>query len=559
MRTFSIPTTVMLLGSSPLLSQGGPTTSELVAPASDACTSIMVSRGASADGSTMITYSADAGFMPRLLHVPGGRHEAGAMVDVAGWENDVVRGQIEQARETYKVVGLINEHQVALGETTTGGRRELRDPDGLLDYDALMLLTLQRSRTARQAIDVIVDLTGRYGYGSGGETIAIADESEVWVMEIIGRGAGQKGILWVAARVPEGCISASANMARITGFPRDDPENWRFAPDVIQFAIDKGYYDPGRDGDFSWRHAYHPDPSNRSKRVCGARVWSIYRRARPSVEWSSDWHRGVEGAQDYPLFIEVDEKLAVRDVMGLMRDHYEGTPYDMTVGVDAGPFGSPYRFRGLTWQVDGVDYCWERPISTQQAGFVMLAQCRGWLPDAVGGIYWFTPDDCYTSCFVPLYCGIDALPAAYQRGDYQQFSWDSAWWLFNFVSNQAYDRWSRIIPDVLTAQRHHEAAFVIRQVVVDKQAQSMSGDAEALARYLTGIAVAGGDRLVEDWRELATQILTKNVDGYVKQDGRARGVGYSEPWLRRVVGERGEQLALPPKSQSRPPGGRPGR
>jgi len=519
-------------------------------PDTDACTSIMVSRGASADGSTMITYSADAPFQPKLLLVPGGTHELGEMVDVAGWEDDRVSGKIPQAAQTYKVVGLMNEHQLTLGETTTGGRRELRNPEGLLDYDALMLLTLQRAKTAQEAITTIDALTREHGYCSSGETIAIADVNEVWVMEIIGRGPGLKGIVFVAARVPEGCISASANMARITTFPRNDPENWRFSPDVVGFAQEKGFYDPARDGEFSWRRAYHPNPTNLSKRGCGTRIWSIYRRAAPSREWPTDWHRGVAGAEDYPLFIQPDSKLGVRDVMGLMRDHYEGTPFDMTQGVDAGPFQSPVRFRELSWKVDDATYCWERPIATQQAGFVMLGQCRGWLPDAVGGIYWFTPDDPYTSCFLPLYCGIDKLPQAYTRGTYDEYSSDSAWWTFNLVSNLTYDRWSRIVPDVLAEQQEHEQWFLQRQAAVDQAATALAEDPRGLSRYLTEVAVGSGEALFADWSTLADEILTKHVDGYVKQDdGRARGVGYSEEWRRQVVRERGAALLVPPEPE----------
>jgi dipeptidase len=341
-------------------------------------------------------------------------------------------------------------------------------------------------------------------------------------------------------------------MARITTFPRDDHDNWRFSPDVVEFAISKGFYDPQRDGEFSWARAYHPHPGNVSKRTCGTRIWSIYRRAAPGREWPTAWHRGVEGAEDYALFVQPDRKLGVRDVMALMRDHYEGTPYDMTQGLDAGPFQSPVRFRDLTWKVGDVTYCWERPIATQQAGFVMLAQCRGWLPDAVGGIYWFTPDDPYTSCFLPLYCGIDALPAAYVRGTYREFSMDSAWWVFNFVSNLTYDRWSRVVPDVLAAQQDHEQWFVQRQAAVDQAAAALAHDPAALSRYLTEVAVASGEALFADWSALAKSILTKHVDGYVRQEGgRARGVGYGEEWRRRVVAERGAALAVPPDRPDR--------
>lgn len=514
----------------------------------DACTNILVSAGASVDGSVMITYSADAPFLPRLLHLPAADHAEGALVDVWGWESDDVRGQIPQVAHTYKVVGLMNEHQLALGETTTGGRRELRNRDGLLDYDALMLLTLQRARNAREAIATIDALVNEYGYGSGGETISIADKNETWMMEIIGKGPGVKGAVWVAARIPDGYISAHANMSRITEFPLDDPENWLYAPDVIDFAVEQGFYDPQAGAPFRYRDVYHPGTSTSTYRACATRVWSIYRRAVPSVTFSDDFHRGVEGASDYPLFVRPDEKLSSHDVMQLMRDHYEGTPYDMTQGLAAGPFNSPMRFRGLGFKVDGRSYSWERPIATQQAGFVMLAQCRNWLPDPVGGVYWFTPDDPYTSVFVPFYCGSDALPDCYLEGDHDAFSFDSAWWVFNMVSNLTYDRWSRILPDVQAVQRETETAFMELMPIIDKVAARLAKeDPELLGRYLTEHSLAAGQRTFETWRDLAGFILTKHNDGYVNEViRRPRGVGYPEEWLRRVIADEGEARALDP-------------
>ncbi|MBL8731097.1 MAG: C69 family dipeptidase [Planctomycetes bacterium] len=512
----------------------------------DACTSIMVSRGASLDSSVMITYSADAPFLPKLLHHAGGEHPAGAPCDVVGWEDDQQRGAVEQVRRTYAVVGLINEKQLALGETTTGGRPELVDPDGQLDYDALMWLTLQRAKNAREAITTIDELCRRYGYGSSGETFAIADPDEVWVMELIGKGRGEKGIVWVAARVPEGCISASANMARIGSFPLDDPEHWRYAEDVVDFAIEKGFYDPKSGAPFSWRDAYHPNPDAVSKRACATRVWSIFRRAAPSLDLSPDFHRGVAGAEPYPLFVKVDQKLAVRDVMALMRDHYEGTPFDLTQGLAAGPFQSPLRCRGLTFEVDGRRYAWERPIATQQAGFTMLAQCRRWLPDAVGGVYWFTPDDPSTSCFTPLYCGITRLPPAYVTGSYERFRWDSAWWVFNLVSNLTYDRWSRIVPDVLTAQAAHEQRCLDMLPAIDRAATELAARDPALVqRFLTDWSVGTAESLFTDWQALAADIITKQVDGFVREGGRATSPGYDPAWLRRVIAEQGAALALP--------------
>jgi dipeptidase len=517
-----------------------------LAGAADACTSLVVSRGASKDGSVMITYSADAPFMPRLLRVAGGTHPAGAMVDVRGWENDQVRGQVRQAGRTYTVVGLMNEHQLSLGETTTGGRRELVDRKGQLDYDGLMMLTLQRAKTAREAIRVMDELVKEYGYGSSGETFSIADKDEAWIMELIGKGPGVKGAVWVAARVPDGCITAHANMSRITTFPLDDPDNWLYSPDVVSFAVEKGYYKTDSGKPFSFRDAYHPNLGASQKRGCAGRVWSLYRRAAPGREFSADFFRGKEGAEDYPLFIKPDRPLSVHDVMELMRDHYEGTPYDMTKGLDAGPFGSPVRFRDLAWSVDGKNYMWERPISTQQAGFVVVTQSRKALPDPVGGVTWFTPDEASTSCFTPLYCGIDALPEPYARGDYKKFSWDSAWWVFNLVSNLTYDRWSRVLPDVQQAQRERESALLKMQPVIEETAVKLASTDETLMRsFLTNYSVSTGDAVFRRWQELAETILTKHVDGYVKSSGGRPGApGYSQEWLRKVVADRPDQFKL---------------
>jgi dipeptidase len=494
----------------------------------------------------MVTYSADAPFMPRLLRIPGGEHPDGEMIDVRGWEDDRVRGRVRQVARTYAVVGMMNEHQLAMGETTTGGRRELVDHKGLLDYDGLMVLALQRAKTARDAIRVIDALVTEYGYGSSGETFSIADKDEAWIMELVGKGPGVKGAVWVAARVPEGCITAHANLSRITTFPLDEPENWLYSADVVRFAVEKGFYKTDSGKAFSFRDAYHPNIGASQKRGCAGRVWSIYRRSAPGQAFSDAYFRGEEGSDDYPLFIKPDNPLSAHDVMELMRDHYEGTPYDMTKGVDAGPFGSPYRFRDLAWAVDDQGYMWERPISTQQAGFVVVTQSRRTLPDAVGGVVWFTPDEAYTSCFTPLYCGIDALPDPYGRGDYGKFSWDSAWWVSNLVSNLAYDRWSRIIPDVLLAQREREAALLKMQPVIEEAAVKLADSDEALMRaFLTNYSVSTGEAVFRRWQELAEVILTKHVDGYVKATGgRPKAAGYSNDWLRRVVAERPEQFKL---------------
>jgi dipeptidase len=512
-----------------------------------ACTSIIVSRGASKDGSVMVTYSADAPFMPRLLRVQGGTYPPGTMVDVRGWENDQIRGQVKQAARTYTVVGLMNEHQLSLGETTTGGRRELVDRKGQLDYDGLMMLTLQRAKTAREAIKIIDELAREYGYGSSGETFSIADKDEAWLMELIGKGPGAKGIVWVAARVPDGYITAHANMSRITTFPLNDPANWVYSPDVVSFAVEKGFYKTDSGKPFSFRDAYHPGLGASTKRACAGRVWSIYRRSAPSQGFAADFYRGETGTGDYPLFIKPDKALSVADTMELMRDHYEGTPFDMTKGLDAGPFASPFRARDIRFEVDGKAYSWERPIATQQAGFVVVTQSRKTLPDAVGGVTWFTPDEASTSCFTPLYCGISALPEPYVRGDYKKFAWDSAWWVTNVVSNLAYDRWSRIYPDILKARSEQESALFKMQPVIEDAAVKLAASDESLMRaFLTNYSVSTGEAVFRRWQGLAESILTKHVDGYMKdENGRPRAPGYSPEWLRKVINDRPEQFRLP--------------
>jgi dipeptidase len=515
-----------------------------------ACTSIVVSRGASKDGSVMITYSADAPFMPKLLYVPGAKHTPGELFQVRAWENDQLCGPIKHVAQTYSVVALMNEHQLSLGETTTGGRRELVNREGILDYDALMLLTLQRAKTAREAIKVIDELAREYGYKSSGETFSIADPNEAWIMELIGKGPGSKGIVWVAARVPDGMITAHANLSRITTFPLDDPENWQYAPDVIEFAIEKKFYSTDSSKPFSYRDAYHPNIGPAQQRSCAGRVWSIYCRSAKSKEFSDAYFRGKEGAEDYPLFIKPDKQLAVADVMALMRDHYEGTPYDMTKGIDAGPFGTPYRYRELNFKVDGKSFMWERPISTQQAGFVVVSQSRKGMPDAVGGVTWFTPDDASASCFTPLYCGITALPAPYIKGDYKKFEWDSAWWVSNLVSNLCYDRWSRIYPDVQAAQAKREGELLKMQPVIEEAAAKLGSTDPALMReFLTNYSVSTGEAVFRNWQEVAGSIITKHVDGYVKNpQGRGRGAGYSPDWLKRVVTDRPNQFKVEMKS-----------
>ena len=513
-------------------------------PSAAACTSILVSKGASADGSVLITYACDGRFHPHLRHRAAADHEPGSSLEIKDWSGEV-RGVIGQVEHTYSVVGLMNEHQLAISETTTTGREELQNPDGLLHYWDLMQLALQRARTAREAIQVMTTLVAEHGYRSTAESFSIADPNEVWLMEMIGRGPGGDGAVWVAMRIPEGYISAYANAPRIRHIPLDDPDNCLYSPDVISFAVEHGYYDPSSDRQFDFAAAYDM-PTQQSRRYTATRVWSIFRRAAPSLDLDPAFHRGDNEAEPYPLWIKPDRKLTVADVMALMRDHYEGTPYDMRQGVDAGPYGTPVRSRPMSWDLDGERHTWERPISTQQTGFSFVSQSRSWLPDAVGGVLWYGLDDTYTSCYVPFYAGIDRVPVSYTVGRLDQFSWDSAWWVFNFVANIANLKYSFMVEDILAVQREFEDRFMAMQPVVEKTALELAqADPELLRQYLTQYSVGQADEVVRRWKELGGFLLTKYNDAYVAGDGEESVErGYPEEWLSEVVRARPDQFRL---------------
>lgn len=513
--------------------------------AEDDCSSFLVTKGASKDGSVMITYTCDGEFLPHLEYVPAQDHKPEEFIEILD-RGGKLKGKVKQVPHTYAVVGLMNEHQLAIGETTFGGRNELRNPEGLLHYFTLMEIALQRARTAREAIKVMASLVEEYGYASSGESFSIADTKEAWIMEMIGPGPGGKGANWVALRIPDGYISAHANMSRIGEFPLNDPENCLYSENVVSFAEKKGYYDRKSGKPFSFRYAYDP-PKPPSLRTCAARVWSMFRRSAPSLNLSPDFQRGVEGTKPYPLWIKPDKKLSLHDVMNIMRDHYEGTPFDMTKGVDAGAFGCPVRCRGLTWKVDGVEYSWERPISTQQTAFSFISQSRDWLPNAIGGVYWYGWDDTYTTCYVPLYCCIQDIPGSFTRGDIQEFSWDSAWWVFNFVANYANLKYSYMVKDIQKVQAALEGQFISLQPAIEKTAVDLyKKDPELLVQYLTNYSVTQGEMVVKRWIELGEFLLTKYNDGYVKNErGRPRGVGYPSEWLREVLKSKPEQFKLP--------------
>lgn len=524
----------------------------LAAAAAPACTSLVCSPGATADGSTIVTYTCDGEFHPILQRIAAADHAPGAVQEVRHWNGELL-GEIAYPPHTWAVMHLMNERQVTIAETTTGGREELINPDGALHYWQLMRLALQRAATARECVEVMGCLVAQYGYRSSGESYCIGDPREAWIMEMVGPGPGGAGAHWVALRVPDGHISAFANHGRIGTFSADDPATCLCSPGVAEFAAERGWYDPAQ-GPFNWREAFHPTTAVQL-RYTATRVWSLLRRAAPSQEFSFDYHRGVPGAEPYPLFIRPDRKLTVADVFALMRDHYEGTDLDLTRGIDAGPFGYPLRHRPMGFAVDGVDYTWERPISTQQTGFSMVTQSRAWLPDPVGGVTWYGLDDTDFTCYVPLYCGLTDIPRSYRTGSLQQFSWDSAWWVFNFVSNYTALRYSDMIRDVRAAQAELEGHLLDLQPAVEQTAAALCASNPDLARrYLTDYSLQHAEDVVRQWRELGEHLLTKYNDGYVKDaDGRPQEAGYPDEWLREVIRRRPQQFRLPDRATAAEP------
>ena len=519
-------------------------TSALFAPAADACTNILVTKGASADGSTMITYACDGRFHPRLNHSDPADHDPDAEYEIRHWTGELI-GAIPQVERTHGVVGLMNEHQLAISETTTTGREELENPEGLIHYWTLMKLTLERAATAREAIEVMAGLVEEHGYRSTAESFSIADPDEVWLMEMIGTGPGGKGAIWVAMRIPDGSIAAYANGIRIREFPLDDPDNCLYSENVISFAVDRGYYDPASGEPFEFATAYD-QPTQQSRRYTTTRVWSIFRRAAPSLELDPAYHRGDPTAEPYPLWIAPESKLSLADVMDLMRDHYEGTDYDMTKGVDAGPYATPNRWRPMSWKVDDAEHTWERPISTQQTGFSFISQSRSWLPDAVGGVYWYGLDDTFTSVYVPLYAGIARVPESFTVGRIDRFSWDSAWWVFNFVANIANLKYSFMIEDIQALQSELEDRFLAMQPVIEQTALALAEtDPDLMREFLTSYSVGQAEEVVRRWKELGEALLTKYNDGYVAGPGD-EGIerGYPESWLREVIRTRPDQFRL---------------
>jgi dipeptidase len=513
----------------------------------EACTNLIVTKGASKDGSTMITYAADSHTLYGELYFKRGlRHLPSEMRDIVEWDTGKLLGRIPEAPVTYTRVGNINEFQVVVGETTFGGRKELQVPSGIVDYGSLMYIALERAKTAREAIQVMTSLAETYGYASEGESFSIGDPNEAWILEMIAKGKDQKGALWVATRIPDGTISAHANQARIRQFAQNDPSTTLFSKDLISFARGKGYF-KGEDKAFSFADTYAP-LSFGALRFCEARVWNLFRRAAPSQNFSIDYVKAVKGAKPLPLSVKPDHKLEVREVMELMRDHFEGTEFDMTKDVGAGPYKLPYRWRPMTWKVDGEDYLHERAISTQQTGFSFVSQSRSWLPDAVGGVLWFGVDDTYTTVYVPISCGVKEAPKAFAEGtgNFNEFSWDSAFWTFNFVSNYTYTRWSDMIVDVQKVQREFEGLFLADQAEVDRVALDLFKQNPALARdYLTQCASKNAERLLARWKKLGEFLIWKYLDGNVRSEkGEVTHPKAPEDWLRCIVKDHGDVIKV---------------
>jgi len=529
----------------------------VVAPrAASPCTNILVTRGASADGSTMITYAADSHtFYGELVITPRGTFAPGTTRDVIEWDTGKFLGRIPQAPRTYRVVGNMNERQVAIGETTFGGRDSLTNLAGILDYGSLIYIALERAGSAREAIRVMTDLVAEHGYASMGESFSVSDPNQAWILEMIGKGAGARGAVWVARRLPDGYISGHANQPRIRQFPLNDPANCLYARDVISFARERGWF-TGRDEDFSFCDTYAPLTAGKL-RGCESRVWSVFRRAAPSLGLTPDYVDGSTLKKRLPLWIKPDRKLSVQDVMALMRDHFEGTPFDMTRDIGAGPFALPYRWRPMAWEVDSVKYLHERAISTQQTGFSFVTQSRAGIPDPIGGVLWLGMDDTYSTVYVPFYCGITRAPRSWAAGaaDFDSFSWELAFWVFNFVANWAYSRYSDMIVDIQGVQRELEGKFFADQPEIERAARRLHDQAPQLARdYLTDYCDRQGEMVVARWRKLGEFLVWKYLDGNVRDaQGKVTHPKYPESWYRAIVRDAGERVrVLTPDAGSKP-------
>ena len=501
---------------------------------SHACTNLIAGKKATVDGSTMITYAADSHTLYGFLeYYPAADHKAGDMRKIIDWDTGKYLGEIPEVPHTYKVVGNINEHQVTVAESTWGGRHECEDTTGRVDYGSLIYLALQRAKTAREAIKVMTDLVAEYGYCSEGESFSIGDPNEVWVLEMIGKGGKSKGAVWVAIRIPDDCISGHANQARIHKIPFKDKANCLYSKDVVSFARSMGWFN-GKDEDFDFSLTYCPADYG-TLRGCDARAWSFFNRFKAGMDRYLPYLEGKKGAEIMPLYVKPDKLVSVRDMQNMMRDHFEGTPYDMTQDPGAkNYFDVPYRYRPMEFKVDSVTYSHERAIATQQTGFVFCTQMRSWLPDPVGGIIWFGVDDANTAVFVPMYCCINEVPDCFRegKGDLYNFDFDAAFWVNNLIANQCYHRYSQMIPDVRKVQKGIEDAFEVQQPQVEAKAIAIHKNNPADAvEFLTNYSVNSSQDYLHKYQQLAQYLFVKFLDGNIKKekDGQFERNPYGNP------------------------------
>jgi len=523
-----------------------------------ACTNLLVGKAASVDGSTMMTYSADSySLYGELYHWSPATYPANTWMDVREWDTNKYLGKIPQASQTYNVIGNMNEHQLCIGETTFGGRHGLEDSTAIMDYGSLIYIALQRAKTAKEAIKVMTDLVAAYGYCSEGESFSIVDKNEVWIMEMVGKGVGNKGAVWVAVRIPDDCIAAHANQSRIHRFPLNDKENCLYSKDVISFARSKGYF-TGKDSEFSFADAYNPlDWSG--LRFCEARVWSFYNQYTDNGEQWIPYILG-ENPDPMPLYVKPNRKLSVKDLMTSMRDHYEGTPFDPTLDIGAGPFQSPYRFNPLAWEVDSVKYAFERPTSTQQTGFTFVGQMRNYLPDEIGGVFWFGVDDARFTVYTPMYACMTQTPECYRvgNGDFTHFSWTSAFWIHNWVANFAYSRYNQMLKDTEPVQDKLENGYLTVQPQIEQKAKELlQTDKDQAVAFLTDYSIGVAQKALDEWKSLGEYLIVKYMDGCVKKEKNGEFIhneyggsqypnrpAFNDKYLRAIAKEKGEWLKV---------------
>ena len=543
-----------------------------------ACTNFLFTKGATKDGSTMVTYSADSHVLyGELYHWPAQDWPAGSMLDVYEWDTGKFMGKIPQVAHTYNVVGNMNEHQLAIAETTFGGRKELESQTGaIIDYGSAIYITLQRAKNAREAIVVMTDLIEKYGWASSGESISIIDPNEVWIIEIIGKGEGEKGAVWVARMVPDGYVSAHANQARITTFPLEgktsissskmnkiyDPNiTTVYSKDVISFAKEKGFYpQDGKNKDFSFSDTYAPVDFS-GARACEIRVWAFFNAVNPDMAQYWDYATGRNIQRDskgyatnrMPLWIKPSEKVDVMQVMDFMRDHLEGTELDMSKDMGAGPYECPYRWRPMSFKVDGKEYVHERATATQQTGFTFVAQCRNWLPDEIGGILWFGVDDAASSVYFPMYSASTEVPFAFAvgNGSMMEFTNKAAFWVFNQVTNFAYTRYNLIHPEIRAKQVALEKQYVDFVQMIDAGAKEMlAQNKEAAIKFITDFSCRTGNHLVDTWRDFYGYLFCKFMDGNVKtaipgeKNPKVEQPALPEWYLRMIIEQTGKKLEV---------------